>query len=74
MNTIKSSVIALLLGTVVSNQLAPEPMPELFKLDDDKLIITPGKATGLEPIQNKFFMEDDKFIEVPTALYTPEPE
>ena len=47
MNTIKASVLSLLLGATVADQLMPEAMPELFKLEEDNLIINPtGETTA----------------------------
>ena len=65
MNTIKKSVIALLLGVAAANEFVPEVYPDFFKLDEDKLVIDPVKTEAKE--QNKFFMDSDKFIDVPVA-------
>jgi hypothetical protein len=65
MNTIKKSVIALLLGAAAANEFVPEAQPNLFKLDDDQLVINAAKDEANE--QNNFFLDSDKFIEVPVS-------
>jgi len=62
MNTVKSTIIALLLGAVVSNQAMPDQDPNLFSLDEDKLIIDPTFADKPQDDQDNFFLDDDKFI------------
>jgi len=59
MNTFKISTISLFLGIAqATNEFAPESNQDLFKLDDDDLII-PAK----KPVQsNDVFINEDNLI------------
>lgn len=64
MHTVKSITISLLLGAMTLNELAATNS-NLFKLEEDKLIINPLADQKPSTDKDQFFMTDDKFIPVP---------
>ena len=65
MKTLSLVVLSLLNHQVsCNNEFIPTADSNLFKLDDDQMIISPDQAQKTEA-KSKYFMDEDTFIPVP---------
>ena len=71
MNTFKLSTISLFLGLVSANEFLPESKQDLFKLDEDDLIINPSKPQKQIEKNDDLFINEDNLIKEATEENKP---